>query len=77
MSDITEFKKRQIVGARMAGASVTKIAELLGFSRAPTKTMAEFKKHGRPPATRVIPAGLSNLPTEIDVYLDALWEESI
>ena len=34
MHDVTEFEKVQIVGARMAGASVTKTAELLGFSRA-------------------------------------------
>ena len=34
MSDLTEFEKREFVGARMAGASVTKTAKLLGFSRA-------------------------------------------
>ena len=39
MHDLTE-KKWQIVGARMAGISVTKTAELLGFSRAAiSKTM--------------------------------------
>ena len=31
MRDLTEVEKGQIVEARMAGASVTKAAELLGF----------------------------------------------
>ena len=34
MRDLTVFQKGQIGGARMAGTSVTKTAELLGFSRA-------------------------------------------
>ena len=34
MCDLTEFEKGQIVGSRIARASVTKTAELLGFSRA-------------------------------------------
>ena len=53
----------EIVGARM------KEAERLGFSRAPIlRTMTEFKKHGKPPATGVIPARLPNLPTETGVH---------
>ena len=48
MRDPTEFEKWQIVGARMAGASVTKTAELLGFLRATlSRTMTEYKKHGQ------------------------------
>ena len=46
MCNLTEFEKGQIVGARMAGASVTKTAELLGFSRTTisliSRTMTEF-----------------------------------
>ena len=34
--NLTEFEKGQIIRACMAGASVTKTAELLGFSRATT-----------------------------------------
>ena len=34
MRDVTEFEKEQVVGTRMMRASVTKTAELLGFSRA-------------------------------------------
>ena len=34
MLDLTEFEKGQIVGARIAGSSVIKTDELLGFSRA-------------------------------------------
>ena len=48
MRDLTEFEKGQIVGALMAVASITKTAKLLGFSRATiSKTMTEFKKHGK------------------------------
>ena len=42
MSDLTEFEPR------MAGASVTKTAEPLGFSRATiSRAMTNFKKHGK------------------------------
>jgi hypothetical protein len=34
MGDMSDFERGQIVGARLAGASVTKIATLLGVSRA-------------------------------------------
>ena len=48
MRDLTDLKKGQIVGARMAGASITKTAELLGFSRATlSRTMSELEKHGK------------------------------
>ena len=45
MRDRTDFEKEQIVGARMAGASITKTSELLGFSRGTlSRTMSEFEK---------------------------------
>ena len=48
MRDLTEYGKGQVVGARSAGDSVTKTAELLGFSRSTiSRTMAELKKHGK------------------------------
>jgi biotin operon repressor len=34
MGDLSDFQSGQIVGARLAGASVTKTATLLGVSRA-------------------------------------------
>jgi predicted transcriptional regulator len=34
MRDFSDFERRQIVGGRLAGASVTKTATLLGVSRA-------------------------------------------
>ena len=47
MRDLTDFEKGQIVGARVAEASINKTAELLGFSRATvSRTMSEFEKHG-------------------------------
>jgi hypothetical protein len=33
MEDLSDFKSGQIVGARLAGASLTKTATLLGVSR--------------------------------------------
>ena len=48
MHDLNDFENRQIVGAPMAGASITKAAELLSFSRANiSRTMSEFEKHGK------------------------------
>ena len=48
MGDLIDFEKGQIVGARMAGASITKAAELLSFSRAIiSRTMSKFEKHDK------------------------------
>ena len=53
MQDLTEFEKGQIGGARMVGASVTKTAQLLVFSRASiSRTRTEFKKHMKTFSTR-------------------------
>ena len=51
MRDLTEFEKGPIVGARIVAASVTKTAELHGFSR-DTRTMMEFMVHGKPSSDR-------------------------
>ena len=48
MRDLTDFEKGQIVGARMTGASITKVAEVFGFSRATiSRTMTQFEKQGK------------------------------
>ena len=48
MCDLTDFEKGQIVGAHMAGASITKTTELLGFLRATiSRMMTQFQKHGK------------------------------
>ena len=53
MRDLTGFEKGQIVGARIAGASFTKTAELFGFSRATMlRTTPELKKHGKTPSNQ-------------------------
>ena len=45
MPDLSDFKRGQIVGARMAGASVTKTTELFGVARSTVlKIMTAFKK---------------------------------
>ncbi|XP_076049271.1 uncharacterized protein LOC143029942 [Oratosquilla oratoria] len=48
MADLSDFKRGQIVGARMAGTSITKTAELLGVSRGTvSKVMTAFEREGK------------------------------
>jgi hypothetical protein len=49
MGDLSEFERRQVVGARLAGASATKTATLLlGVSRATvSKFMLTYTNHGK------------------------------
>jgi hypothetical protein len=45
---LVRFEKGQIVGARLAGASVTKIATLLDVSRGiVSEVMSPYKDHGK------------------------------
>jgi predicted transcriptional regulator len=46
MGDLPDFERRQIVGVRSAGASVTETAILLGVSRATvSKVMLAYMNH--------------------------------
>jgi transposase len=48
MEDWSDFERGQIVGARLAGASVIKISTLLGVSRATvSEVMSAFTNHGK------------------------------
>ncbi|XP_076037857.1 uncharacterized protein LOC143023221 [Oratosquilla oratoria] len=48
MADLSDFKRDQIVGARMAGANITKTTELLGVSRGTvSKVMTAFEREGK------------------------------
>jgi len=48
MGDFSEFKRRQIVDAHLSGASVTKMATLLGVSKAAvSKVMTAYINHGK------------------------------
>jgi hypothetical protein len=48
MGDLCEFERGQIVGARLAGASVIKTAILLGVWRAiVSKVMLAYTNHGK------------------------------
>jgi IS30 family transposase len=48
MGDLPDFERGQIVGARLAGASVTKTATILGVSRATvSKDMSTYTNYGK------------------------------
>jgi transposase len=48
MGDLRDFERGQIVGARLARASVTKTATLLGVSRATvSKVISAYTNHGK------------------------------
>jgi hypothetical protein len=48
MGDLSDFERGQIVGARLAGASVTKTATALALSRATvSKVLPTFTNHGK------------------------------
>jgi predicted transcriptional regulator len=48
MGDLSDFRRGQIIGARLAGVSVTKTATLLGLSGAAvSKVMAVYTNHGK------------------------------
>jgi hypothetical protein len=50
MGDLSDFERGHIVGARLAGAPVTKTATLLGVSRGVvSKVMWAYTNHGKTP----------------------------
>jgi hypothetical protein len=48
MGDLSDFGRGQMIGARLAGASVTKSATLLGVWRAAfSKVVSSYTDHGK------------------------------
>ncbi|PNF36280.1 hypothetical protein B7P43_G06503 [Cryptotermes secundus] len=48
MSELTELERKQIVGARMMAASITKVAEAFGVSRGTlSKIMTSYRRTGK------------------------------
>jgi len=47
IGDFSDFQRGHIVGACSAGASVTKMASLLGVSRAAVSKVMTYTNHGR------------------------------
>ena len=62
MSDLNEFVKGKIVGARMVGSSVTRTAELSGFSRATINSTSTVK----PPCSNLSNSGRTSKLTDRD-----------
>lgn len=53
MSDLTEFQRGMIVGARLVGASVTRVAELVGASKSTVSSVtSQYAKTGKTSADR-------------------------
>jgi predicted transcriptional regulator len=66
MGDLSDFERGQIVGARLAGASVIKSTTLLGVSRTTvSKVMSTYTNHGKTTSAKRDSERKSTL-TEID-----------
>jgi hypothetical protein len=66
IGDLSDFERGQIVGARLAGASVTKTATLLGVLRAiVSKVMLAYTNHGKTMSAKTN-SGRNSSPTERD-----------
>jgi transposase len=67
MGDLSNSERGQIVGARLAGASVAKIAKLLGVQRATVpEVMSAYSNHGKTSAKRN--SGQKSTLTERDYH---------
>jgi hypothetical protein len=68
MGDFSDFQRGQIVGARLAGASVTKMATLFGVYRAAvSKVVMTYTNHGRTSSAK---RNSGRKPAELNIHLE-------
>jgi predicted transcriptional regulator len=71
MGDLPNFERGQIVGAHLAGASVTKTATLLGVSRVTvSKVMSAYTNHAKTSAKRNSGGKLAQVTAELNIHLE-------
>jgi hypothetical protein len=78
MEDLSDFERRKIVGARLAGAPVIKTAILLGISRVTVpKVMLAYTNHGKTTSLkRNEQWAKTNTDKKISLYLEDCFEKS-
>jgi hypothetical protein len=70
VGDLSSFERGRIVGACLAGASVTKTATLLGVSRATgSKVMSAYMSHGKTTSVK-INSGQKSLDRKRSSYIE-------
>ena len=70
MEDLSDFKRGQTVGARVAGASITKTAELFSLARSSVwKVMIAFEIDGKDPSSSSYRAGSTDIPDPLSPLL--------
>jgi hypothetical protein len=76
IGDLFNFERWQIIGARLAGASVTKTATFLGVSRVTvSKVMSAYTNHGKTTSVKRN-SGQKSALTERDRHTLRKWEGS-
>jgi hypothetical protein len=74
---LSDFERGQIVGARLAGTSVTKTATLLGALRATvSKVMSTYTNHGKTTSAEREQWAKINIDRKRSSYTEGCFEKS-